>query len=122
MRDKLSSEDPIESLIGGFGKYQSWVLFLVTIGRFPTEFQLNNVVFVIPGVEYTCLDENTNNETNICPCENPLYDQSAVVSSVTSEWNLICGRTSLASLAQSMMQIGILVGSLIYGHIADRYS
>lgn len=114
------SEDPIETLIGGFGKYQSWILFLVAIGRLPTEFQLSNVVFVIPSVVYTCLDENANNETNVCPCENPQYDQSAVVSSVTTEWDLICGRGYLASLAQSMMQVGILVGSLIYSHIADR--
>lgn len=121
MSGKISSEDPIETLIGRFGKYQWWILFLVTIGRLPTEFQLNNVVFVIPGVAYTCLDENANNGTDFCPCENPQYDQSAVVSSVTTEWDLICGRGSLASLAQSMMQLGVLVGSLIYGHIADRY-
>ncbi|XP_037296201.1 organic cation transporter protein isoform X2 [Manduca sexta] len=35
--------------------------------------------------------------------------------------HLTVQRTSLASLAQSMMQIGILGGSLIFGHISDRY-
>lgn len=114
------NEDPIEILIGGFGKYQTWILFLLTVGAFPTDYQLNNVVFVIPGVEYTCLDENANNGTNVCPCENPQYDDSAIVSSVTSEWNLICGRGYLASLAQSIMQFGSLIGTLIYSQISDR--
>lgn len=111
-------EDLIETAIGRFGKYQSWILFLITIGRFPTEYQLNNVVFIIPNVEYVCLD---NNVTNYCPCDKPEYDTTTIVSSVTSEWDLICNRTYLASLAQSIMQIGILTGSVIFGYISDRY-
>lgn len=111
-------EDPIENAIGRFGKYQTWIAFLILLGRFPTEYQLTNVVFIIPGVEYNCLD---NNITNYCPCESPEYDTTTVVSSVTTEWNLICSRTSLASLAQSMMQIGTLAGSFILGYVSDRY-
>ncbi|KAJ8723271.1 hypothetical protein PYW08_003183 [Mythimna loreyi] len=111
-------EDHIETAIGRFGKYQTWIMFLITIGRFPSEYQLMNVVFLIPNVEYKCLD---NNVTNYCPCENPKYDTSTIVSSATSEWNLICDRTYMASLSQSMVQVGILVGSLIFGHVSDRY-
>ncbi|PZC84114.1 hypothetical protein B5X24_HaOG205836 [Helicoverpa armigera] len=111
-------EDPIETAIGRFGKYQTWILFLISVGRFPSEYQLNNVVFIIPSVEYKCLD---NNVTNYCPCNNPEYDTSTIVSSVTSEWDLICNRTYLASLTQSMMQIGILAGSLLFGYLSDRH-
>nr|XP_049703644.1 organic cation transporter protein isoform X3 [Helicoverpa armigera] len=111
-------EDPIETAIGRFGKYQTWILFLISVGWFPCEYQLNNVVFLIPSVEYKCLD---NNVTNYCPCNNPEYDTSTIVSSVTSEWDLICNRTYLASLTQSMMQIGILAGSLLFGYLSDRH-
>lgn len=116
----MLTEDPIEQAIGRFGKYQYWVLFLIVIGRLPTDFQLVNVVFVIPSVEYICLDDGANNATNYCPCLNPQYDESAIVSSVTSEWNLICEKKHWASLAQSMLQIGILAGSLVFGYISDR--
>ncbi|XP_049872509.1 organic cation transporter protein-like [Pectinophora gossypiella] len=117
----MSLEDAIETIIGRFGKYQSWVLFLILLGRYPTEFQLTNVVFILPSVNYVCKDDNAYNLTNHCPCRNPEYDQSTIVSSVTSEWNLICDRTSLASLSQSMLQVGILAGSLVYGYVSDRY-
>ncbi|XP_053604363.1 organic cation transporter protein-like [Plodia interpunctella] len=116
----MSTEDGIEKIVGRFGKYQTWILFLISIGRLPTEFQLNIVVFLLPGVEYQCLDSDVN-ATNHCPCENPKYDQSSIASSVVTEWNLICDRVSLASLAQSIMQIGILTGSLIFGYVSDRY-
>ncbi|CAH2084663.1 unnamed protein product [Euphydryas editha] len=117
----MSADDTVETIIGRFGKYQTWILFLISIGRFPTEYQLTNVVFIIPSVEYVCMDENAYNLTNHCPCENPQYDQSSIVSSVTSTWNLICDRSQLASLAQSILQVGILFGSIFYGHVSDRY-
>lgn len=115
------TEDRIEQIIGRFGRYQVWILFLVTLGRYPAEFQLVNVVFIVPSVEFVCKDDDAFNVTNHCPCQQPEYDQSTIVSSVTTEWNLICNRSHLASLAQSILQIGILAGSLAFGHISDRY-
>ncbi|XP_014369567.2 organic cation transporter protein [Papilio machaon] len=117
----MTDIDHIENAIGRFGLYQTWILFLVTISRYPTEFQLTNVVFILPSVDYVCLDEQASNATNYCPCENPEYDTSVIIDSVTTTWDLICGRTQLASLAQSMLQVGILAGSLLYGYISDRY-
>lgn len=116
----MSQEDAIETIVGRFGKYQTWILVLIALGRYPVEFQLNNVVFIIPSVDYKCLDDSAFNASNYCPCQNPKYDQSTIISSITTEWNLICERTWLASLAQSTIQVGILAGSVIFGYISDR--
>ncbi|GBP82661.1 Organic cation transporter protein [Eumeta japonica] len=113
--------DPIEKAIGRFGPYQAWILLLLSLGRYPTEFQLTNVVFILPDVDYVCADNPQMNVTHQCPCENPVYDQSIFESTVTSTWNLICDRTWLASLAQSILQVGILAGSIVYGYISDRF-
>lgn len=117
----MAADDAIETTIGSFGKYQTWILILITLGRYPVEFQLVNIVFIMPSVEYICLDDGALNRTNYCPCANPKYDTNTIVSSVTTEWNLICDRTSLASLAQSIMQIGIIPGSVIFGYMSDRH-
>lgn len=116
----MSVEDAIEKIIGRFGRYQTWILVLCIASKYPIQFQLTNVVFILPSVNYTCLDEGANNSTNYCPCENPLYDTNDIVSSITSEFNLICNRQSLASLSQSILQVGILLGSLFFGFISDR--
>lgn len=116
----MSVEDDIENIIGRFGRYQTWILVLVIASKYPPELQLTNVVFILPSVNYICLDEGANNSTNYCPCENPLYVTNDIVSSVTSEFNLICNRQSLASLTQSVLQVGILLGSLFYGYMSDR--
>ncbi|XP_045769654.1 organic cation transporter protein-like [Maniola jurtina] len=117
----MSTEDAIETVIGRFGKYQTWILFLISLGRFPTEYQLVNVVFILPNAEFVCMDEEAYNMTNYCPCKNPQYDQTYIVKSVTTNWDLICEKRQLASLAQSMLHVGILGGSIFYGHLSDRY-
>lgn len=114
------SEDGIERAIGRFGRYQTWVLVLITIGRLPAEFQLTNVVFLLPKTDYTCLDEGAQNATNFCPCQNPEFDTSTIVTSITSDFQLICNKKSLSSLAQSILQVGIAAGSLFYGFVSDR--
>lgn len=45
--------------------------------------------------------------------QNPEYDRSMIINSVTSESDFICDRTPLATLAQSILQVGILIGSII---------
>lgn len=116
----MNEEDPIEKCIGRFGKYQIGILALLTFSRFPTEIQMTNVVFLIPDVNFICLDDNANNASNVCPCNNPLYDQETIETSVTSTWDLICERKYLSSLAQSILQAGILAGSIFYGYLSDR--
>ncbi|XP_063826797.1 organic cation transporter-like protein [Ostrinia nubilalis] len=118
---ELHGEDGIEKAIGRFGIYQAWILFLITLARLPGEFQLSNVVFLLPKADYTCLDDGVNNATNYCPCQNPEFDTSTIVTSITSDFQLICNKKSWASLSQSMLQVGVGAGSLIYGFISDRY-
>ncbi|CAK1555212.1 unnamed protein product [Leptosia nina] len=117
----MSSDDLIDTVLGRLGRYQAVIIFLVILGRAPTEFQLVNVVFLLPNPEYVCLDDGAGNATNFCPCKNPQYNTDTVMSSVSSQFNLICDRLHLASFGQSMLQGGILVGSVLYGYISDRY-
>ncbi|XP_034829084.1 organic cation transporter protein-like [Maniola hyperantus] len=117
----MSAGDAIETVIGRFGRYQTWILFLLALGRFPTEYQLINVVFILPNAEFVCMDEEAYNISNYCPCKNPRYDQTYIVNSVTTNWDLICEKRQLASLAQSMLHVGILAGSIFYGYLSDRY-
>ncbi|XP_045522072.1 organic cation transporter protein-like [Pieris brassicae] len=115
----MTSEDLIDVVILESGWYQALLLFLLIFGRSPTEFQLVNVVFILPNPEYICQGEEKN-VTNLCPCEDPVYDTS-IMSSVSSDFDLICERKHLASLGQSMLQVGILFGSVLYGYISDRF-
>uniref|UniRef100_A0A3Q3NEU4 Solute carrier family 22 member 16 n=3 Tax=Mastacembelus armatus TaxID=205130 RepID=A0A3Q3NEU4_9TELE len=49
-----------------------------------------------------------------------LYDHSEVYQSIVTEWDLVCENEWLAKLCQPSFMLGVLIGALVFGDIADR--
>ncbi|XP_076971091.1 solute carrier family 22 member 6 isoform X2 [Tamandua tetradactyla] len=55
------------------------------------------------------------------PCTDGwIYDNSTFPSTIVTEWNLVCSHRTLHQLAQSLYMAGVLLGSLVFGGLADR--
>uniref|UniRef100_UPI00398EE024 solute carrier family 22 member 16 isoform X2 n=1 Tax=Pristiophorus japonicus TaxID=55135 RepID=UPI00398EE024 len=48
------------------------------------------------------------------------YDPSHIESSIVTEWDLVCDREWLAKLTQPIFMLGVLLGAVVFGDIADR--
>lgn len=53
-------------------------------------------------------------------CESFIYDHSEVLSNIVTDWDLVCEREWLAKLCQPTFMLGVLIGALVFGDIADR--
>uniref|UniRef100_A0A3Q1G1C6 Solute carrier family 22 member 16 n=1 Tax=Acanthochromis polyacanthus TaxID=80966 RepID=A0A3Q1G1C6_9TELE len=49
-----------------------------------------------------------------------VYDHTEVYQSIVTDWDLVCDKEWLAKLCQPTFMVGVLIGALVFGDIADR--
>lgn len=113
----------------------SWVAFGITfLAAFPDHFCTvphdANVEDYIPRVEtngeyvYDSCTQYVNpgsSDNLTAPCSNGwTFSMTPYGSTIVSEWDLVCDRMQLAALAQSVLILGVMVGSVIFGYLSDR--
>ncbi|XP_058162168.1 solute carrier family 22 member 6-like [Dasypus novemcinctus] len=55
------------------------------------------------------------------PCTHGwMYDNSTFPSTIVTEWDLVCPHRALRQLAQSLYMVGVLLGAMVFGYLADR--
>ncbi|XP_054426622.1 solute carrier family 22 member 6-like [Pteronotus mesoamericanus] len=55
------------------------------------------------------------------PCiDGWIYDNSTFPSTIVTEWDLVCSHRALRQLAQSLYMVGVLLGAMVFGYLADR--
>ncbi|XP_017009318.2 organic cation transporter-like protein [Drosophila takahashii] len=61
----------------------------------------------------------SSNETK--SCDRYVYDQGTYLNSAVTEWNLVCGRDFMAATSDSLFMLGVLLGSIVFGQLSDKY-
>ncbi|XP_071950755.1 organic cation transporter protein-like [Antedon mediterranea] len=65
---------------------------------------------------------NVSRELDITLCTNGWeYDTSQYKSTIIQEFDLVCEKAAKPSLSQSFFFVGTLVGSLVFGALADKF-
>lgn len=64
---------------------------------------------------------NFDGNKTVTACNgNFVYDHTEVYQSIVTDWDLVCEREWLAKLCQPTFMLGVLIGALVFGDIADR--
>ncbi|XP_039494150.1 organic cation transporter-like protein [Drosophila santomea] len=58
---------------------------------------------------------------NTKSCTSYVYDRSKYLNSAVTEWNLVCGRDFMAATSDSLFMLGVLLGSIVFGQLSDKY-
>ncbi|XP_030756859.1 solute carrier family 22 member 3-like [Sitophilus oryzae] len=80
---------------------------------------LNQGHCLIRNVESSNID---NISEDLISCTNGfIYDTSMFLSSITTEWDLVCDKQKFTDLSQIVFMFGVLLGNIILGVLADKY-
>ncbi|XP_050086267.1 organic cation transporter protein-like [Anopheles aquasalis] len=54
-------------------------------------------------------------------CDHWIYDRSKFESSTVTEWDMVCERSWLRASADSLFMVGVMLGSIGFGYLSDKY-
>ncbi|KAL3277354.1 hypothetical protein HHI36_012704 [Cryptolaemus montrouzieri] len=112
-------DDVVEKSIGNLGKWQIWVCLAIFLVKFPVAWHQLNIVFEAPPAEFFC----ANNKTDRCfsKCSDHVFNRTIFSETLITQFDLVCGKSYLAHMAQLITMLGILFGNLTFGYLSDRY-
>ncbi|XP_003743879.1 solute carrier family 22 member 13 [Galendromus occidentalis] len=111
----------LDALFERLGRWHLPIFVFGFLRGSPVILSMMFVVFAAPiRQEYWCADPGFNS-TNICDgsCQRFEFDRRVYGYTLMEEFDLVCSRSWLASLAQSLYLSGLMVGGIIHAHISD---
>lgn len=53
-------------------------------------------------------------------CDKWVYDDSKYENSAVTDFDMVCSKSFLRASADSLFMLGVLLGSIIFGHLSDK--
>lgn len=125
-----SSSDAVQRTMGQLGPWQILVCTAISFVKFPVAWHQLAIVFMAPNQTYTCTVPGQGNGSDQChvqvngtkqECTEWEFDKSIFPETIISQWDLVCSRSYYANLQQSILMFGILLGSISFGYLSDRF-
>ncbi|KAM4018171.1 solute carrier family 22 member 6-B-like [Anomaloglossus baeobatrachus] len=71
-------------------------------------------------LNYNFTTNTSDLETEMC-ADGYMYDDSEYSSTIINQWDLVCNQRRMRQLAQSIYMSGVLVGSIVFGGLSDKF-
>uniref|UniRef100_A0A671Q5K1 Solute carrier family 22 member 4-like n=1 Tax=Sinocyclocheilus anshuiensis TaxID=1608454 RepID=A0A671Q5K1_9TELE len=114
--------DDSTAFLGDWGPFQRTVFALLCLSMIPNGFTGLSMVFMGDTPAHRCLiPANRDSRFSKCCLDGWEYDTGTYISTIVSEWDLVCSDNWRAPLTTSLFFCGVLTGSVISGQMSDRF-
>ncbi|KAL4719754.1 hypothetical protein ACJJTC_013314 [Scirpophaga incertulas] len=131
------NNDAFSRILGQLGTWQMIIFLSVSLVKLSSGWVQMAILFLTPSLKYWCVEFKSSvapfgnntassigmviNSTCYKDCERYDYDTGPFDRTIVSEWDLICEKRWLTSFTQMVLQFGILIGSIVFGFMSDRF-
>ncbi|GFQ82023.1 organic cation transporter protein [Trichonephila clavata] len=124
-------------IVGSFGPWQRRLFLILLSVNVMGIWQNFSITFLAPNMDFHCIEplQLQTNESEMvfvsddqcqvlqenisAPCTKWEYNISQTSQTIVSEWDLVCDREWLISLAKSVYMVGFLLSVIFFGQLSD---
>ncbi|CAG9793178.1 unnamed protein product [Diatraea saccharalis] len=126
MGEEKPVEDKLIQTIGEFGKWQFLLVLLLCVpAKLSATWTLLGIIFLAPNTQFRCVERANSTRdisNNTCYSDCSKYDYVTDFEiTIISQWDLVCERAWMVNFSQTVLMIGVLLGSIFFGFVADRF-
>lgn len=77
-----------------------------------------SIIFIAPPAQFECANATIERCSAACPAHE--FNRSVFTETIITQWDLVCDNAQLANVSQMMFMLGILLGNVLFGTIADK--
>ncbi|KAI3454330.1 hypothetical protein Pfo_010993 [Paulownia fortunei] len=125
---QLTVDEVVEEYVGSFGFSQLLQVFLVSLARiFDSQSTLVTIFTDAQPESWQCIGPECGgagggSAASVCGLKPGTWEWSGGnTTSTIAEWGLVCDRRILAALPTSVYFLGSLIGSAVFGRLADAF-
>ncbi|XP_003744797.1 organic cation transporter protein-like [Galendromus occidentalis] len=128
----------MEEIFREVGPWHTRIFLIAILGHVPFGLFVMSMSFMAPKLDFTCKtwaitlppEPAVNSTYNRCyfkddeqviKCIEWDYDHRIHKRTLIEEWNAVCDRAWIVSLAQGMLMLGMLVGCFVFALVSDWY-
>lgn len=116
---KRPPHDPIQNAMGELGRWHIFICAIIFLLKFPVAWHQLGIIFLAPKTEFACVDPTlTKCDSN---CHEHVFNTSVFTNTIQQDFDLVCERQHLTSLSQTIFMLGILIGNMVFGALADNF-
>lgn len=115
----LIGDDPINVHIGDLGRYQVLYWFCICFTKFSSAWVTLGHIFLAGKTVYKCIDPSGDDPCSD-DCNKAEFNRKIYDATIEMTFHLVCDKKWLSSFSQMMVWFGFMVGSILFGTLADR--
>lgn len=119
--DSKVLDDPVQNAMGQLGRWHIVICSALFFVKFPVAMHNMAIIFLSPPPSFRCVSPPGISDGCSADCQQVEYNRTVFTETIITQWDLICDKSQLANLSQTIFMLGVLIGNFGFGVWSDKY-